>query len=353
MQWTGYSLTTGQKLWGPVGNQTSWDFFGNPAANYAQSQLAYGKLYSINYGGILYCYDLQTGNLLWNYGTDGSGNDTSSGFYTPYGHYPTALQAVGNGVVYLATTEHTVETPIYKGSTASAVNATTGQLLWQLSDYTGEFITFSYAIADGYSTFFNGFDNQIYSVGRGPSQTTVSAPNAGLAFGQSVVISGKVLDISSGTKQTTVAADFPNGVPVSSETSMADMMRYIYQQGPHPANFTGVPVDISVIDSNNNLRSIGTATTDVTGAYTFTWTPNIVGNYTVIATFPGTNGYWPSYGQSSFNVMQSSVSPTPTGTSGPSATSMTDTYVLGSAIAIIVVIIIIGILLMMMLSRRP
>ena len=215
MQWTGYSLTTGQKLWGPVGNQTSWDFFGNPAANYAQSQVAYGKLYSVNYGGILYCYDLTSGNLLWTYGNGGyPGNDTTSGFYTPYGNYPAALNAVGDGVVYMVTTEHTVETPIYKGAMARAVNATTGQELWKLSDYTGEFLAMSYAMADGYSTFFNGYDNQIYSVGRGPSQTTVSAPNAGLAFGQSVVISGQVTDISAGTKQTTVAADFPNGVPV-------------------------------------------------------------------------------------------------------------------------------------------
>ena len=132
---------------------------------------------------------------------------------------------------------------------------------------------------------------------------------------------------------------------------MADMMRYIYQQGPHPTNFTGVPVDISVIDSNNNLRGIGTATTDVTGAYSLTWTPNLVGNYTVIATFPGTNGYWSSFGESSFNVMQSAASPTPTGTSGPS-TSTTNNYVLGSAIAIIIVLVIIGALIMMMLRRR-
>ncbi len=33
------------------------------------------------------------------------------------------------------------------------------------------------AIADGYSVSLNGYDNQIYSVGRGPSATTVSAPD--------------------------------------------------------------------------------------------------------------------------------------------------------------------------------
>ena len=32
----------------------------------------------------------------------------------------------------------------------------------------------SYAMADGYNTWFNGYDNQIYVVGRGPSATTVT-----------------------------------------------------------------------------------------------------------------------------------------------------------------------------------
>ena len=41
----------------------------------------------------------------------------------------------------------------------------------------------SYAIADGYATWFNSYDNQIYSVGRGPSATTVEAPNLSAAFG--------------------------------------------------------------------------------------------------------------------------------------------------------------------------
>ena len=61
-------------------------------------------------------------------------------------------------------------------------------------------------MADGYNNWFNGYDDQIYTVGRGPSATTVTAPNVGLSFGQSVVISGSVTDISAGTKQTEQAA---------------------------------------------------------------------------------------------------------------------------------------------------
>ncbi len=32
-----------------------------------QSNFAYGKLYVTGYGGIVYCYDAKSGNLVWNY----------------------------------------------------------------------------------------------------------------------------------------------------------------------------------------------------------------------------------------------------------------------------------------------
>ncbi len=51
-------------------------------------------------------------------------------------------------------------------------------------------------MADGYSNWFNGYDNQIYTVGRGPSTMTVTAPNLAAASGQPVVIAGSVLDVS-------------------------------------------------------------------------------------------------------------------------------------------------------------
>ena len=188
-----------------------------------------------------------------------------------------------------------------------AINATTGAEIWTLSDFEGEFDGVSYAIADGYATFFNGYDDQIYIVGQGPSATTVTAPDFGLPFGTPVVIQGTVMDISAGTQQTQQKADFPNGVPVASDAIMNDWMGYVYQQQPFPTNFTGVPVNINVIDSNGNYRTIGTATTDAAGTYSLTWTPDIPGNYTVIATFAGTNAYWPSSAETHFAVMQRTI----------------------------------------------
>ena len=61
---------------------------------------------------------------------------------------------------------------------------------------------------------------------------------------------------------------------------------------------------VDVIDSNGNYRNIGTATTDNTGMYSLAWTPDIPGNFNVIATFHGTNGYWPSSTETTFAVEQ-------------------------------------------------
>jgi hypothetical protein len=114
MQWIGYSMETGQKLWGPTESQSPLDYYSTTGTGYAQNAAIYGRLYTSGFAGILRCYDLTSGQLLWTYGNGGEGNSTNSYFYNAYGHYPTFINAVGNGVIYLITTEHTITTPIYK-----------------------------------------------------------------------------------------------------------------------------------------------------------------------------------------------------------------------------------------------
>jgi hypothetical protein len=351
-QYVGYSLDTGARLWGPTVAQAQLDYYGSPASGSLANVFAYGKMYSSAYAGIVYCYDTKTGDILWTYGNGGEGNTTNSGVETPFAHYPTFVQAIGGGVVYLMTTEHTEETPIFKGATASAINATTGKLIWQISDYTGEFLVMSYAAADGYNTWFNGYDDQIYVVGRGPSQTTVCAPSVGVTTATPVVIQGSVTDISAGTKQTEQAADFPNGVPCASDASMTQWMGYVYQQQPEPTNFTGVQVQLAVLDSNGNHYPIGTATTDESGTYSLTWTPPIPGNFTIYATFAGTNGYWPSYAETHLYAGSPPPTPAPTA-SPPSGLASTGSLELGIAAVIIVIVIIGAVLAILMLRKKP
>ena len=347
-QFVGYSLATGAQIWGPTAGQSPMDYYGSQGPGTLANQIAYGNIYSAAYGGVLYAYDMKTGNIIFTYGNGGEGNSTHSGFEVP-GNYPTFLNAVGNGVVYLLTSEHTVETPIYKGALMRAVNATTGQEIFTLSNDNNEFAASSFGIADGYATTFNAYDNQIYSIGKGPSTMTVSAPDVAVPFNTPIVIKGSVTDVSAGTKQNEQAARFPNGVPVSSDASMREWMGYVYQQQPLPTNFTGVSVTLNVVDSNGNYRSIGTTTTDASGTFKFTWKPDIPGDYTLMASFAGTNGYWPSTAENSFNVM---LQPTATATPTSTPASNTDMYVLASAAATIVAIAIVGAVIVMILRKR-
>jgi outer membrane protein assembly factor BamB len=347
-QWVGYSLEDGKYLW-TAPPQTALDYYGSTSEGTLPGACAYGHLYSSAYGGILYCYDDKTGDLLWTYGNGGEGNSTSSGFNWPYGNIPTQIQAIGNGVVYTVTSVHTWTSPIYKGGLARAVNATDGSEIWTISGVTMEFGMMSYAMADGYNTWFNGYDDQIYVVGRGPSATTVSAPDTAAAFGTPVVIKGTVMDISTGTTQDEQAARFPNGVPAMSDASMTAWMGYIYQQKPLPADAVGVNVTLSVFDSNNNCYDIGTATTDADGFFYYTWTPTIPGDFKVIATFAGSNGYWPSHAETAFTVMQApAATPAPT----PQPASIADMYFLPMSIVTIILIVIVGVVLFLMLRKR-
>ena len=233
---------------------------------------------------------------------------------------------------------------------ARCINITTGQQIsvfnaWAVST---SFYNYIGAVAEGYLTFFNEYDGQMYSVGRGPSALTVSAPDVSIPLGSSLLIQGTVKDISAGTNQATVKANYPNGVPLASDACMGDWMSHVYQQFAAPTNFTGVPVAISVLDSNGNYRTIGTTTSTESGTFSFTWTPDITGDYTVYPTFAGSNGYWGSASQNHFYVgslqrhhNQHRLHP------------MVDQYFLPAVIGIIVAVVAVGAVIALLVSKKP
>jgi hypothetical protein len=290
---------------------------------------------------------MSTGNVLWTYGNGGAGNTTYSGNEVP-GHYPTFVKAIGgsnlnNGVVYTIATEHTFETPIYKQALTRAINASDGTEIYTLTDATGEFGAGSFAIADGYSNFFNSYDSRIYTLGRGPSETTVSVGPKSSAIGGNVVIDGTVNDVSVGLKTTEIQGRFPDGVPACADSSMQDWMAYVHQQQPKPANFVGVNVHLTVLDSNNNWQDLGNATTDSKGYYSLSWAPNIPGDFKVFASFEGTKGYWPSSTETAFNIGNAA----PTSSPFPiTVVPNTEMYFVGSAIAVIAAIAIATLLIL-------
>ncbi len=131
------------------------------------------------------------------------------------------------------------------------------------------------------------------------------------------------MDVSAGSKQEAVAANYPNGLPCVSDASQSQFMATVYMQQPAAQNNTGVPVTIAVTDSNGNCYNIGTATTNPnTGFYSLTWTPTISGNFTVTATFAGTHSYYGSSANSAFYASEASPTSAPTANSQSNLTTM-------------------------------
>jgi hypothetical protein len=123
-------------------------------------------------------------------------------------------------------------------------------------------------------------------------------------------------------------------------------------QKQKPADVTGVPVSIDVIDSNGNYRSIGTASSDSSGMFTVAWAPDIPGSFTVIATFAGSNSYYGSSAETSFYATAAHATAAPTATSQANLATTTDlmTYL---AIGVIAIIIAIFIATLLMIRKRP
>jgi hypothetical protein len=130
---------------------------------------------------------------------------------------------------------------------------------------------------------------------------------------------------------------------------MTAWMQYVYMQQDKPTNTTGVPIVVSVVDSNGNQRTIGTTTSDASGKWALTWTPDIQGNYTVIAKFAGSESYYGSSDEAFFTAASAAASQTP----APAVSSdNTQYYVIGVGVAIIAVVAIVGALIMLMLRKK-
>jgi hypothetical protein len=126
-------------------------------------------------------------------------------------------------------------------------------------------------------------------------------------------------------------------------------MEYLYMQKPMPTNAKGVPVTLSVVDSNGNYREIGATTSDADGFFSFNWKPDIEGKYTVYASFAGSESYWPSHAVTAFMVDPApAAAPEPE----PQLPSMADLYFVPAVIGIIVAIVMVGAVLGFLLLRK-
>jgi hypothetical protein len=334
---SGYSTKTNDRVWGPI------VAFTNPLAYYDQTSgvCAYGNLYSWSFGGEVVCLDLKDGHKVWNW----SSGDT--GLNTPYGTNPFWIignyeATVADGVFYVET-GHDYGPPLFSGAKIYAMNATTGEQIWDILNFaSGSSLPVTY----GYMLSFNAYDNQVYCYGKGQTQTTVETSTVYNAPNQ-LQISGTVTDQSPGQTCLGIPAA---GTPAIDDAYQSRWMEYLYMQSPKPTNATGVPVTLSYIDSNNNTFTIGNTRTDINGQYSYVFTPNIDGPYTIIASFAGSNSYFSSTAQTKMTYM-SPATAAPTATQQPA--SMADVYFLPMSIIILVVLAIIAVMLAFVMRRRP
>jgi outer membrane protein assembly factor BamB len=341
LRWVAYDMHTGKYKWEtkPLADFNPFGYFSFPSLMFDEaSTIAYGKLFVGGYVGGVFAYDLNNGTQLWNY--------TAPTDMSVFKYYTLMLGGVADNKLFVGTHEHSADTPLFKGNRIRVLDVNTGEEVWSMLGWAHPR---TMAIADGILIYWNNYDHQIYAVGKGPTSTTVEAPMAGVTLGSSLVIRGKVIDVSAGTKQKEQIARFPNGVAAVSDESQGDWMEYVYMQKAFPADCTGVNVTISVLDENGNYRDIGTATSDASGSFSLKWTPDIPGKFNVVARFAGSESYYGSYAETAFVVDEApQATPPPT----PSPAPATDMYVTGFGIGIIIAIVAVGIVIIIFLRRK-
>ena len=348
MEWWGYSLKTGEQIWGPTEPEVSFNYYGMSRNVYQ------GKLITWGYGGELRAYNISTGKILWKYVAEGIGYESA------YGNYPISGAVIADGKIYIHSTEHSPSMPLYRGPNLRCIDLNTGEELWKISHWGS-----SPAIADGFLVDLNLYDNRIYVYGKGPSATTVTAPDAAQPLGTPILLKGTFTDQSSGAK----------GTPAISDESMQAWMEYLYMQQAIPENATGVSVTLDAINPNGEFIHIGTTTTNMDGKYGFLWEPTLEGVYEIIATFEGSKSYYSSYSTTHVAVgpahasgspqpttsptspttspvtsptapaVTSSVPASPTAAPEPGSDSSLATYIAVAAVAIIVAVIVVALLL--------
>ena len=335
----GFDLDTGRQIWGPTEPLDIRAIYGE------EQYIAYGKLFVIaRFAGLVYCYDAKTGNKLWTYQV----KDPYGGSEAWQKEFAGDLWAIRvlfitDGKIYLGHSEHSPNNPLPRGAPFICLNVETGEEIFRVDGLLRQTDWGARAlIGDSIIASMDSYDQRVYAIGKGPSATTVSAPDTAVPLGSSVVIRGKVVDVSPGTKDSGIAMRFPDGVPAVADECMGDWMLYVYKQFPRPTDVKGVWVKLDAINVyTGEYIDIGGTHTDSAGFYTVMWTPPKEGLYTILATFPGSKSYYPSYAETSIGVT-AAPPPPPTPETPEIPTPPDYTPILtGLAVAIIVVAILV------------
>jgi len=291
----GISLETGKMIWGPTDSQYYLDLY--EGTMLTSHLIAYGRLYASGVAGILYCYNATTGDLLWTY----KARDpyTESPFSS---NWWLGITFITDGKLYVGSSEHSGNQPLPRGAPFLCLNATTGDVIWRADGLFRQTGWGGLAIiGDSIIATMDTFDLRMYAIGRGASQTEAWIQNDVISQGNSVMIRGRVTDISPGTEDSNLRFRFPDGVPAVSDESMNEWMLYVYKQFPRPEDVEGVKVFLKILDPNGDWYS-DTVTSDRNGVFSHSWAPAIVGDYHVTVMFEGSKSYYKSEATTTFTV---------------------------------------------------
>ncbi len=311
-----YSLTNGQKAWGPVEIKHN-----ALSALYIFADIAYGKIFTWDMGGNVEALNLKTGESLWTWTRGSAGIDSPYGVYELFGY---RTHSIADGKLFLQ--EGVMYSPPLHPARRVVLDCDTGELVWDILSYSARAGSI---IADGCLQEWDSYDCKLYTFGKGTTETTVTAPDVGVPLGSSITIRGTVMDLSAGAQQDGVAELFPKGLPAVSDQSMSGWMEYVYKQQIKPTNTTGVPVKILITGPDGNTEHITTVTSNAEGLFGHQWKPAQTGLYTITAVFDGSESYWRSSASTMMSVDPAAaaivpVQPTPAHTQTPQPTSTTN-----------------------------
>jgi len=326
-----YSITSGALLW------TSPSLKSSPWATtwtvYSSETNDYDNLYLHFPDGIIRALSLETGELVWESTPFASTEYTNNA--VP--HVIGIVMVGGNIYSYAGYSINYQLNPIPRFAMMSCVNATTGDIAWTLNGGV-----WPAAAANGYLIGYGVNDGNLYCLGKGQTQTTVTAPLTSVPAGTSVLIQGSVMDLSDAALNT----------PAVSDEDVNEWMDYLHMQNATLLNNApkpdGVTVRVAALDSNGEVTDLGTATSDYTGQFAISWTPPTEGIYKIFATFDGSNSYFGSYAETALSIGKAAETSTTQQQTIPDYT-MT---IIGVGIAIIAVIIAVAIATVLILRKR-
>ncbi|MDR2203182.1 MAG: PQQ-binding-like beta-propeller repeat protein [Nitrososphaerota archaeon] len=332
-----FSLENGAFLY-ETPPQPFGDSWGGVTSNSAPEKIiVYGMLIEGGGSGVVHCYNASTGTLIWKHNAKDEYMESYHGE-----NWWTVPLFVSCEKVYFSYGVHSSQEPKPRGAPFYALDVYTGDVVWQID---GAFRQLAWGggraiIGDSIIATLDSYDSQIYGIGKGPSETTVTSSNPAAVAGNTVLISGTIMDISPGTEQNEIQKRFSKGVPAVSDESMSDWMLYVYKNFGRPMDTTGVEVTIFAKQGDREI-DIGNVVSDDSGRYAASWAipDDATGTWDIYAYFSGSGAYFGSWAKSEMAVSAAAEK--------PATNPAYEWYIIGMGIAIIAVVLIVGLLIIL------